>query len=235
MTVRCEFYLENGDLNLDLTSKIIRREGVKTSSFSTDASTVHSGYNPLANATISMKEIKTLTESSGAFSPGALTVLRGTDSSIYWFTAMGDFCTTADPLREVSITENWANDSPVKYKDYMKIYREDGLLLWSTGTLGDATFRCGQVWLSAINQVATFTSPNNRRVYILADDLFKSGVYVDDGTTNAWSASGLTARWSNNGRTVEVAYSTWNDGDMVNFMNKVQSAPVTFFEFYDDY
>jgi hypothetical protein len=243
--MRCEFRLEDGSLNLDLTSKILRKSLSNIRTYKDTGNGYYQDYeNPFSSSKIRFYE--DFTDSlGGPNSDTGLTFMHDHPEDIIIFSSKND----SDIIIEGGNTslnsnkdgvvnyhllnENWADNSNTKYKDYFVVRDSSGNLLWSTGTLGDAIFRSGQIWVDSLNKIYTFTSPNDRRLYILRNELFLGGTYVDDGSNSLYSNSGIMARWSNNGRKIEIAYVSYDDNDIVNYFDKVKKAPITLFEMYD--
>ena len=246
--MRCEFRLPDGRLNLDLTTKILRIVGIKTVKSINDNQTDRTQYCAITGntqlfyvgfANVSTSgTIPTTPTPPFLFIPlraGPFSIVTAQDNHVHWNHVHGTYCNVANGERVYKYPiESWANESNVQYTDYMRIRDQNGVLLWSTATLGDALFRVGQVQLSALNVVATFTSPNNRRLYILIDETWTGGTYTEDEGGSYWSASGLQFRFRNNGRSVDMCYASYGDGDIVAWFNAGNVSVISIFEVYGD-
>lgn len=247
--MKCEFRLADGSLNLDLTTKILRTVATQVMKTVNDTNqTNRNQYCAITGTTKLFYAGDTQVSLIGALPPaptppfmftplrqGAFKFVTAQDNSIHWNTIWGTFADTINTQRTFKYpVESWANEQNVQFPDYMRIRDSSSALLWSTATLGDAVFRVGQVQLSALNTVASFTSPNNRRLYVLVDETFTGGTYTEDDTGNTWSASGLQYRFRNNGRTVDVCYASYYEGDISAWFAAGNVSIINFFEVYGD-
>ncbi|MEG1707075.1 MAG: hypothetical protein RR285_00015 [Acinetobacter sp.] len=241
--------MPDGRLNLDLTTKILRIVGVLVTKTIND--TVEADRNQYCAITGNTRlfysgvsqvstsgTIPTTPTPPFLFSPlrtGSFKLVTAQDNHVHWSHWAGVYSDVVNAERTYKYPiESWANELNVQYPDYMRIRDQNGVLLWSTATLGDALFRVGQVQLSALNVVATFTSPNNRRLYILLDETWVGGTYTEDEGGSYWSASGLQFRFRNNGRSVDVCYASYGDGDIVAWFNAGNVSVISIFEVYGD-
>lgn len=241
--MKCEFRLEDGSINLDLNSKIIRKDFTNSRIFKDTGNGYYKDYvTPFSSSKIrfyeDFKDSLSTNENSTFIQdhPESIIVLTSLNDSDIIFEG-GNSTLNSNmngSLRYYLLSENWAKGNNTQYTDYFKVWDSSGNLLWSSGTLGDAIFRSGQIWVNEIGKVYSFTSPNNRKLYILRNELFLGGTYVDDGSNSSVSNSGILARWSNNGRTVDICYYSDNDNDIYDYFDKIKKAPITFFEVYGE-
>ena len=245
--MRCEFRLPDGSLNLDLTTRILRRSGsqIFNAGVLSDRLTV---YSAITGNNQTFRTGKKLVSSAGTVPPtppvpgvsnplrvGPFKLISGNvDGTLFW-NASG---TVASTVANTAFTyiypvESWANESNTQYKDYMRIRDQSGKLLWSAGTLGDAVFRVSQLEFTGINVVKSYTSTSGKRLYVLIDETFYSGTYVEDEGGSVLSASGLQLRWRNGGTTVDMYYTTYNDNDIIQYFNQGNVSLVNIFEVFD--
>lgn len=246
--MRCEFNFADGSTNLDLTTKILRVVGKETKRFGDSNTGISNALDYTTNNRYRFYGLDSYSSIEGTkpdipkrpnhiLTPNGddFCITSGQDNVTYWDTGQGLFANIQNSLMYRSYPiESWANEMPTKYKDYFKVRNEQGQLMWSTGSLGDAIVRTTRVVFNSVESVKEITSQNNRRLHILLTDSFKSGTYVEDEGGSLWSASGLQFRWSNNGRTLRMAYASYNDNDIYYYFNSGKVINLTIFERYDD-
>ena len=241
--MRCEFRLEDGSLNLDLTSKILRVIGSKDIIANTDKS----GWEIWKQSTGSMSMLRdnkvTLystpinmwdeNQPSLTNLPNSMAIATCLNDNEYtWFGIDIYHSKYEGKILFKEITDSWSNNVSTKYKDYFRIYDDKGNLLWSTGTLGDAVFRSTRIMTEFGNEYF-YSSPNNKRLYVLINELFKGGTYTADETSNMYSNSGLIVKWENNGTAIRIQYASYYDGDITRCFDAFGKLPVTLFELYE--
>lgn len=246
--MRCEFRLPDGSLNLDMTTRILRRSGTAIYNAGVTSSSQMTAYSAITNNNQTFRMGKQYVSSAGTVPPtppivgvsnplrvGPMKLMSGnTDNTLYWNASGSVASSTANnPYTYMYPIESWANEANTKYKDYMRIRDNTGKLLWSTGTLGDAVFRVAQVEFSGINVVKSYTSTSGKRLYVLIDETYYSGTYVEDEGGSVLSASGLQIRWRNGGTAIDMCYTTYNDNDIIQFFNQGNTSLVNIFEVFD--
>lgn len=245
--MKCELRYEDGSINLDMSTKILRVVAKENANIDT-VTALDSAYNLIknqntrwyvgeANVTVEGTKPSRPTPPTYPTVPQAngFTVMRGADGCVYWDTLSGFYGDTQNATYFRSYpTESWANSLVTPYADYFKVFNESGNLMWSTGTLGDALVRSTIVTVDTFGKIYTVNSTTGRRLHIMLGDSFKSGTYVEDEGGSSFSASGLQFRWSNDGKTVEFGYASYFDNDIINFFNNGGKVNISFFERYND-
>lgn len=245
--MRCEFRLEDGTLNLDLTTRLLRRVGSRVYAAATNPYSTRQQYSAITGTSLGFRSefilqsttgiIPTIVQPPFLVTPiygGEISLIKGADDAVYWNANGQMMCTVPNALITYMYpSDEWADEGNVKYTDYMRIRDETGKLLWSTGTLGDAVLRVAQVEFTSINEVKSYTSKTNRGLYIFPEESFKSGTEGQDDTSNWWSASGLQMRWTNNGRTIDMSYASYKEGDIIKYFNEGNKSIINIFEVYD--
>lgn len=245
--MKCELRFEDGSVNLDMTTKLLRVVYKETRRIGTDTAidSAHSVMTDNYKRWYAMDSyiVSEGTKPTRPQPPGYLGIQTGNDLAIfsgvdgitYWDTLQGFFGDTTNALFYQRFpTDAWPNSLATKYKDLFRVYDSTGNLIWSTGTLGDAVIRSTRITIDTFRKKYSYTSTTGRKLHILLGDSYKSGTYTEDESGNMWSASGLQMQWSNGGKTITFGYDSFNDNDIVNFFNNGGKVTLTLFEMFDD-
>ena len=243
MPVDFTLYNDDGTINLDLTTKVLRWKYWETAKYDKAVGTNTFIVNPFTGATRDTFYLQddgptglwTITGSAGAKPPDPLRLRTGlVDNVIYVITpgssviGAGATSKTAE-FKDYYATESWpTNDG--NPKDMLQIFSQTGELMWSQSTLFDAIIYDASLKFTSIGSPQTYNSPNNRRLFINIDTVFSSPSINESMTSN----SGIVARWRNAGKTVDVSYFSYYDLDVQTAMDAAGGLSVDIYEVIGD-
>lgn len=239
MPAVAKFFLENGQVNLDLTSRILK--SVASQTLRWDKTNTWKTYCPITarKENFNVHDAydvgrPTIISSTGSRPPSSEMFELSTclkDGIIYYigggWTSGGTTDLTADVFFNY-VSDNWSGGVST---DKIRIYSQDGKLMWSDSTLKSCPIYISTLEFTSLNQVKTISSPNDRRLYINEASVFVSGTIVIDEGGSFFTTSGLQVRWSNQGKTLECSYISSGDGDITEVLRRVGKITVEIFEF----
>ena len=222
MPVVFTLYNPNGTVNLDLTTKILRKLHLLYVRYASNPWTT---YTAITNSNVTFNSYDIFgggapitVQQSGTAPSGSIEMHScATDNAICYMSAGTHIygCTDAQAVvRKIRVSEAWSNPASAIGKDMCRIYSPSGELMWSAGTLGDALMYVGTLSFTALNQVKTISSTTGRRLYINIASVFMSGTYTEDEGGSYATDSGINYRFRNNDRTVDVCYYSKNDNNI---------------------
>ncbi len=240
MPVNFTLYNEDGTINLDLTTKVMRWKYWETANYDRAVATDTFIVNPFTGAQRDVFYLQddgpsplwSITGAAGAKPSDPLRLRSGlVDGVIYVITpaslvSMGAGATsrTAE-FRDYYATESWGvgDGNP---KDMLQIFAPNGDLMWSQSTLFDAIIFNTRLNFTSLSSPLSYTSPRGRRLYVNIDNIFSSPAMTETITSN----SGVVARWRNGGSTIDAAYFSKQDLDIGSALRAAGSLPVDIYE-----
>ena len=242
MPATITLYNTDGTVNLDLSSKILRWKYMENRRYA--SGDVQTFYNPMTGSNIGITSKNTwgdgapiLVNSTGT-APSKPFILRScmTDGAVYVCSPGGIYnqggCSSTSALIKAYFgTESWSDSGGLGTDDPIRIYSQTGDLLWSAGTLKNALVFVKRLEFTALNQVKSYTSTRNRRLFIAESSVFSSGTWDGEGPA---SSSGIIASWSNAGKTINAACYSKSDGDIVQGLSKRGSLSLDIYEVLGD-
>lgn len=239
MPVDFTLYNDDGTINLDLTTKVLRWKYWETAKYDKAPATSTFIVNPFTGAardTFYLQDDSpsaqwTVTGSAGTRPSEALRLRTGlVDNVVYVITPgstfLGAGATSNSALfKDYYATESWPS-SEGSAKDMLQIFSATGELMWSQSTLFDAIIFNASLMFNSVGSPQTYNSPRGRRLYINVDNIFSSPSMNETTTSN----SGVVARWRNAGTAVDVAYFSYYDLDVGKAMRAAGALAVDIYE-----
>lgn len=222
MPVKSILYNTDGTVNVDLVSKVIRWKAYRKYKYKnvevfTQFNAITGGNMTFYVKTDNASSNPTLTASLGAIPTRNMQLLTCENDGAYFISGnpAGRHSGGSNDLNaiisEYYVTESWSDGGSFAMNDPFRVYDQNGNILWSAGTISDAVVFATKLRFTALNQVQTFTSSKNRRLFINMNTAFNSGTWDGESVS---SVSGIIARWTNGGKTLSINYYGYYEGDI---------------------
>ena len=245
MPAQIEIYLNDGTLNLDTNSKVLLQGASESLQIKSGYGNYNYGHTNLLGTGYGMTfgersinaDTAALDRINALSFSDALTTARAADGEVVYLSTAAKLCMANADASSRRMYFNFCGSGLFTNADdkYLTIYDDSAnhAVMWSLGGLGRAPRVVDMIKLTSVNSaISSYTSKRGKKVNIMLDNI--PGQISDSGE-GVVGISGLIAKWSNGGKTVQFyGYDSYN-GQVANRINKMGHVPVYIIEFDNDY